>query len=132
MRTMDTNLRKLLRIHGVAWLASAAVALPAATVVADMLGVTATAVAVAGVALAVLGADALVLAALAPDRLRPLAPLFAVVQELVVVAFLVAGLGDGVGRADAVVAAWLAEAAVFGALELRGARRAHATPALAR
>lgn len=128
---MTTNLQTILRVHGVAWAASAVVALGAAATIADVLAVTPAAVRVAGVALAVLAVDALVLAAVAPDRRRPFVLLFAVGQELVAGVFLVACLADGLGRADVVVAAWLAEAAVFGALELRGARRAPAAPALA-
>lgn len=118
-----TALRRVLRVDGDLSLLAGVAALAAAGPIGDALDAAAADVRIVGVLLVLLGVEALTVAA-APERwLRPAAITYALSREAVVVVLLLAGLAGGVGAADVVIAALLAEAAVLGALELRAARR---------
>lgn len=124
------TVRLLLRADAVITVAVGAVTLVAAGSIADALSATTTAVRVVGALMLVLGADAFLVSMVGRPRLPAAVVAFVVATELSILALLGVGTTDGLGAADAAVAALLAGAAVIGAVELRAAFRPgrHPTP----
>ena len=119
----EGSLRPLLRLEAAASAAAGVAALALTSAVADALSVTPTSVRFVGILLVVLAVDALAVSAAPPRWAVPVVAAFGAAREVAFVVTLVIGLRGGLQAGDWLVAAFLAEAVVLGALELRAARR---------
>jgi hypothetical protein len=110
--------RVLLAADGAACVAAGLVGLVAASSIASSLDATTLSVRIVGALLVALGVEGLALAGPLAARRVPVVA-WVVACEVALAAVLAVGLGDGWGRADGVVAALLALAALAGTVHLR-------------